>query len=304
MIIFKNYLLDLQTRICHALQAKETEPFITDSWQYEPPTKANQVGGEGQSCILRNGTVFESAGVNFSHVKGNELPNSATLMRPELKNRSFEAMGLSLVIHPQNPFVPTTHANFRLLVAGDVWWFGGGYDLTPYYGFIDDAAHWHQTAYDACKPYGEEVYHTYKKNCDDYFYLKHRQEARGVGGLFFDDFNTDTFENCFEQVKSMANSFLPAYMPLVEKRQHSLFTQKQKQFQLMRRGRYVEFNLIYDRGTLFGLQSGGRIESILMSLPPTVAWEYNWRAEPGSDEEKLTDFFLKPQDWLNLKSVV
>lgn len=301
MMMVKNYLLDLQARICRALEAQDTHCFIKDTWSYPPGS--NQIEGSGQSCILKNGGLFERAGVNFSHVKGQQLPVSATTVRPELKGRAFEAMGLSLVLHPHNPFIPTTHANFRLFVAGDVWWFGGGYDLTPYYGFIEDAIHWHQSAYKACQPFGEHLYAQYKKNCDEYFYLKHRQEARGIGGLFFDDLNNDTFENCFSQVQSIGDSFLSAYLPILEKRKQMPYTSEQKQFQLMRRGRYVEFNLIYDRGTLFGLQSGGRIESILMSLPPNVAWEYNWQAMPNTPEAQLTDFFLKPQDWLNLEVV-
>lgn len=289
----KEYLLNLQTIICDALQKLDTQTFITDKWEY------TQSGG-GQSRVLQNGSVFERAGVNFSHIKGNKLPPSATLQRPELENKAFEAMGLSLVIHPRNPFVPTVHANFRLFVANNIWWFGGGYDLTPYYGFREDIIHWHQTAYNACAPFGDEIYYVYKKAADDYFYNKHRQEARGVGGLFFDDLNEGSFDACFALVQSIANSFLSAYLPIVEKRKDTVYTDAQRNFQLTRRGRYVEFNLVYDRGTLFGLQSGGRIESILMSLPPTVMWAYNWIAEKGSPEAELIDFFLKPQNWLSL----
>lgn len=288
---FKYFLTNLQAKICHELESHDTQSFITDTWEHKS-------GGGGQSCILRKGSTFDSAGVNFSHVQGPHLPHSATLIRPELKNTPFEAMGLSLVIHPHNPFVPTTHANFRLITVGSVWWFGGGYDLTPYYGFIEDAIHWHRTAYEACQPFGPDIYPRYKKACDDYFYLKHRNEARGIGGLFFDDLNEDSFENCFKQVQSIANSFLAAYLPLVEKRKNTVFNEHQKNFQLMRRGRYVEFNLLYDRGTLFGLQSGGRVESIFMSLPPNVIWEYNWLAKPDSPEAELTEFFLKPKEWL------
>lgn len=293
---FKQYLIHLQTLICCELQKLDTQSFTTDQWNYNE-------GGGGQSRILQKGTLFERAGVNFSHIKGNNLPSSATLQRPELKNKSFEAMGLSLVIHPKNPFVPTTHANFRLFVSDNIWWFGGGYDLTPYYGFKEDAIHWHQTAYNACKPFGDDIYNCYKKACDDYFYIKHRQEARGIGGLFFDDLNEGSFDACLALVQSIANSFLSGYLPIVEKRKNIIFNEVQKNFQLMRRGRYVEFNLVYDRGTLFGLQSGGRIESILMSLPPAVIWTYNWTAEKNSPEAELTDFFLKPQDWLNLNKM-
>lgn len=291
----KQYLVHLQAVICDKLQKLDTQVFTTDKWDYP-------AGGGGQSRVLQNGRIFESAGVNFSHIKGNNLPASATAQRPELENEPFEAMGLSLVIHPQNPFVPTTHANFRLFVANNVWWFGGGYDLTPYYGFKEDAIHWHQTAYNACKPFGEDIYNSYKQACDNYFYIKHRQEARGIGGLFFDDLNTGSFDACFALVQSIANSFLTAYLPIVEKRKNTLFNEKQRNFQLIRRGRYVEFNLVYDRGTLFGLQSGGRIESILMSLPPAVMWAYNWIAQQGSPEAELLDFFLKPQDWLSINT--
>lgn len=293
MQMVRNFLLDLQTQICQTLEQYDTQRFITDNWEHK-------TGGGGKSRILRKGSLFDSAGVNFSHVFGPQLPNSATVVRPELKDASFEAMGVSLVIHPHSPFVPTTHANFRWIKAKDLWWFGGGLDLTPYYGFMEDAIHWHKTAYEACKPFGEAIYPLYKKNCDDYFYLKHRNETRGIGGLFFDDLNTDSFENCFALVQSIANSFLKAYIPIVEKRKSMIFNQAQKDFQLMRRGRYVEFNLLYDRGTFFGLQSGGRLESIFMSLPPSVNWEYNWQPQPGTPEFELTDYFLKPQDWLGL----
>jgi len=292
---FKNYLLTLQNTICTTLEAFDTEVFMHDVWDY-----TNKNEGGGRSHILQEGSVFEKAGVNFSHIKSNNLPSTATLKRPELKNQAFEAMGLSLVIHPRNPFVPTTHANFRLFVTDTLWWFGGGYDLTPYYGFKEDAIHWHQTAFNACKPFGEGLYKQYKKNCDEYFYIPYRQETRGVGGLFFDDVNTGSFEESMSFIQSIANSFLTAYIPIVEKRKDMPFNQQQKKFQLMRRGRYVEFNLVYDRGTLFGLQSNGRIESILMSLPPAVEWRYNWIPTPGSPEAELTDFFLKPQDWLQL----
>ena len=242
--------------------------------------------------------------MNFSHVFGKSMPASATAERPELAGRSFQAMGVSLVIHPLNPMVPTSHANFRLFIAekegeAPVWWFGGGYDLTPYYGFEEDCVHWHRTAQQACEPFGEEYYPRFKKNCDDYFWLKHRSEARGVGGLFFDDFNEMEFSRAFDFVQSMANSYLEAYVPIVERRKDLPYTQTQREFQEYRRGRYVEFNLVFDRGTLFGLQSGvGRIESILMSLPPTVRWVYDWSPEPGSAEDKLYTDFLPHRDWL------
>lgn len=294
----KAFLLQLQESICARLA--EIDPSaeqIIDKWDRE-------TGGAGVSRVISGGKVFEKGGVNFSHVFGKSMPASATAERPELAGRSFQAMGVSLVIHPLNPMVPTSHANFRLFVAEkegeeSVWWFGGGYDLTPYYGFEEDCVHWHQTAHDACQPFGEDYYPRFKKNCDDYFWLKHRGEARGVGGLFFDDFNELGFERSFDFVQSMANSYLAAYVPIVEKRRALPYTEQQRKFQEYRRGRYVEFNLVFDRGTLFGLQSGvGRIESILMSLPPTVRWIYDWKPEPGSEEAKLYTDFLPHRDWL------
>lgn len=294
----KAFLLQLQESICARLA--EIDPSaqqIIDKWDRE-------TGGAGVSRVISGGKVFEKGGVNFSHVFGKSMPASATAERPELAGRSFQAMGVSLVIHPLNPMVPTSHANFRLFVAEkegeeSVWWFGGGYDLTPYYGFEEDCVHWHQTAHDACQPFGEDYYPRFKKNCDDYFWLKHRGEARGVGGLFFDDFNELGFERSFDFVQSMANSYLAAYVPIVEKRRALPYTEQQREFQEYRRGRYVEFNLVFDRGTLFGLQSGvGRIESILMSLPPTVRWVYDWKPEPGSEEAKLYTDFLPHRDWL------
>lgn len=294
----KHYLLSLQDAICTALEEQEdSASFHEESWEYHG-------GGGGRARILEGGRVFEKAGVNFSFVKGDRLPASATAKRPELEGRSFQAMGVSLVTHPDNPLVPTSHANVRLMVAekeGDdpVWWFGGGYDLTPYYGFEEDCIHWHTTAKNACDPFGEHIYPKYKKWCDDYFFLKHRNEPRGIGGLFFDDLNEWPFERCFEFMQAIGNSFIDAYLPIVEKRKQSPFTEHHKQFQQYRRGRYVEFNLVYDRGTLFGLQSGGRTESILMSLPPVVRWNYNWRPEPGSDEARLYDYFLKPRNWVS-----
>lgn len=294
----RNYLLDLQDRICGALEAVDgSATFKTDAWQRDS-------GGSGRSRVISNGAVFEKGGVNFSHVFGDKLPPSATATRPDLAGGSFQAMGVSLVIHPDNPFVPTSHANFRFFIAEKdghepVWWFGGGYDLTPYYGFEEDCQHWHRTAEAACDKSGPQIYPRFKKECDEYFYLKHRQEPRGIGGLFFDDFNEAGFADSFEMVKVLGDSYLEAYRPIVELRKDTPYTEKNKQFQCYRRGRYVEFNLVYDRGTLFGLQSGvGRIESILMSLPPVVRWDYNWHPEPGTDEARLYTDFLRPRDWV------
>ncbi|WP_133130050.1 oxygen-dependent coproporphyrinogen oxidase [Legionella yabuuchiae] len=294
----KQYLLGLQQSICQELERLDGKSrFIEDAW-----TRAQ--GGGGISRVLSHGSVFEKAGVNFSHVSGHQLPASATAHRPELAGREFTALGVSLVIHPDNPFVPTSHANVRFFSAkkrGErpIWWFGGGFDLTPYYGFIDDCRHWHQTAREACAPYGEEIYPRFKRWCDQYFYLKHREEARGIGGLFFDDFNEGGFALSFGLMKSIGDHFIKAYAPIVEKRKDSPYNPHQKEFQRFRRGRYVEFNLIYDRGTLFGLQSGGRTESILMSLPPEVQWQYNWHPEPHTPEAKLYTDFLPARDWLS-----
>lgn len=294
----EEYLRSLQARIVASLEdADGKAKFRQDLWE-------RPGGGGGDSRILRDGAVFEQAGVGFSLVFGNELPPSATKTRPELAGRSFRAMGVSLVIHPQNPYVPTTHANFRFFSARDasgkpVWWFGGGFDLTPFYPFHDDVLHWHRTAKAACDPYGDDVYDRYKKWCDDYFYLKHRDETRGVGGLFFDDLHESGFERSFEFTRAVGDQFLPAYLPIVKARKGHKYGERQREFQLYRRGRYVEFNLIYDRGTLFGLQSGGRTESILMSLPPRVRWEYDWQPEPRSPEADLYEKYLKPRDWLN-----
>lgn len=293
----KDYLLSLQNNICDALEQEDGEgQFIKDEWQY-------QGKGGGLTRVLENGKVFEKAGVNFSHVIGTNMPASATAARPELANRSFQATGVSLVIHPHNPYVPTSHMNVRFFIAekeneDPIWWFGGGFDLTPYYGFKEDAVHWHQQAQAACEPFGPEVYPEYKKWCDDYFYLKHRDENRGIGGLFFDDVNQWPMDKCFQFIKSVGDHFIPAYQPIVQERKNTTFTEAEKSFQLYRRGRYVEFNLVYDRGTLFGLQSGGRTESILMSLPAEVNWRYNWQPEPGSKEAELYQEFLKPKDWL------
>ncbi len=293
----KNYLLQLQQRICNALADEDgAKDFVADEWQREQ-------GGGGKSCVLSDGAVFESAGINFSHVFGDGLPASATAHRPELAGRSFQAMGVSLVIHPHNPYVPTSHANVRFFIAekeGEepVWWFGGGFDLTPYYGNEEDVKHWHQVAKDACDPFGDDVYARYKKWCDEYFYLKHRDEPRGVGGLFFDDLNEWGFEKSFAFMQSIADHYIKAYRPIVAKRKHMQYGERERDFQLYRRGRYVEFNLVYDRGTLFGLQSGGRTESILMSMPPNVRWRYNWQPETGTPEAELYEKYLQPKDWL------
>lgn len=293
----KNYLLELQNRICEGLQAEDGGScFQEDSWVREE-------GGGGRSRVITGGAVFEKGGVNFSHVHGNQLPPSATAARPELAGRSFEAMGVSLVMHPENPYVPTSHANVRFFIAekeGEqpVWWFGGGYDLTPYYGNQEDCQHWHRTAKAACEPFGEEIYPRFKQWCDDYFYLKHRSEPRGVGGLFFDDFNEPGFEQSFALMRAVGDSYLDAYRPIVQRRKGATWGAREREFQLYRRGRYVEFNLVYDRGTLFGLQTGGRTESILMSLPPLVRWEYNWQPEPNSPEAELYEIYLQPRDWV------
>jgi coproporphyrinogen III oxidase len=297
----KNYLLQLQDQICAGLEAEDgSGHFKEDLWERE-------AGGGGRTRVLEQGDVFEQAGVNFSHVFGNRLPPSATAARPELEGRDFQAMGLSLVIHPRNPYVPTSHANVRFFIANksdatenendSIWWFGGGYDLTPYYPNLEDVIHWHETARKTCQPFGDDVYPRYKKWCDDYFYLKHRSETRGVGGLFFDDLNEGGFERCFDFMQTIGNSYLPAYLPIVKRRKQTEYGETERAFQLYRRGRYVEFNLVYDRGTLFGLQSGGRTESILMSLPPVVSWRYNYQPEAGSAEAELYDY-LRPRDWL------
>ncbi|GAB2892143.1 oxygen-dependent coproporphyrinogen oxidase [Microbulbifer echini] len=292
----KGYLLDLQDRICNALGGEDGRAFHEDTWE-------RPGGGGGRTRVLEEGNLIEKGGVNFSHVYGNGLPPSATASRPELAGRSFEAMGVSLVIHPRNPYVPTSHANVRLFVAKKpgaepIWWFGGGYDLTPYYGFKEDVVHWHSTAKSACAPFGEEIYPRFKQWCDKYFYLKHRDEARGVGGLFFDDFNEGGFENAFALTRAVGDSYLDAYLPILQKRKDTPYSERERDFQLYRRGRYVEFNLVFDRGTLFGLQSGGRTESILMSLPSMVSWKYDWHPESGSPEEKLYTDFLPHRDWV------
>jgi coproporphyrinogen III oxidase len=296
----KKYLLKLQSNICSQLEQVDGKAkFVEDKWEKE------EGNGNGITRVLQNGQAIEQGGVNFSIVRGDSLPSSATALRPDLAGRSFQALGVSLVIHPKNPYAPTSHANVRFFIANKdgedpIWWFGGGFDLTPYYGFDDDAIYWHSTAKSACKPYGKDAYSKYKKWCDDYFYLKHRDEQRGVGGIFFDDLNEGGFDNCFDFMQNVGDSYIKAYRPIIEKRKDTPYTDKERQFQLYRRGRYVEFNLVYDRGTLFGLQTGGRTESILMSLPPLVRWEYNYSIKKGSEEDKLYKRYLKPQDWTNL----
>jgi coproporphyrinogen III oxidase len=299
----RDYLLDLQDRICAELERTDgAANFAQDDWRRD-------AGGGGRTRVLTEGGVFEQAGVNYSHVHGDNMPGSATAHRPELQDRAFQAMGVSLVMHPRNPYVPTAHMNVRFLVAEKegmeaVWWFGGGFDLTPYYGFEEDARHWHRIAHETCRDFGDDVYPRYKKWCDDYFFLRHRGEPRGIGGLFYDDLNEGGFGRCFAFTRSVGDHFLPAYLPIVERRRDVPYTDRQREFQLYRRGRYVEFNLVWDRGTLFGLQSGGRTESILMSLPPRVAWRYNWRPEPGTEEARLYEIFLQPRDWLGTEGEV
>ncbi len=293
----KDYLLGLQDNICNALEEEDgSGKFQEDNWQREQ-------GGGGRTRVLTDGKVLEQGGINFSHVHGDNLPAAATAHRPELAGRSFQAMGVSLVIHPHNPYVPTSHANVRFFIAekeGEepIWWFGGGFDLTPYYPFREDVIHWHKTARAACEPFGDDVYPRYKKWCDEYFFLKHRNETRGVGGLFFDDLNEWGFDKSFAFMQSVGDHYIPAYRPIVNKRKDTPYTEHEREFQLYRRGRYVEFNLVFDRGTLFGLQTGGRTESILMSLPPIVKWRYNWSPEAGTAEAELYEIYLKPQDWL------
>jgi coproporphyrinogen III oxidase len=316
----RDYLLKLQDSICRTLEEEDGGGrFHEDKWD-------RPEGGGGRSRVLSEGSVFEKAGVGFSHVRGNALPPSATAHRPELAGKPWEALGVSLVIHPRNPYVPTSHANVRFFcastssnVGGELrgegtpstsaienrkseienptWWFGGGYDLTPFYGFMEDAAYWHQVARDTVEPFGPALYPRFKRWCDDYFLLKHRNEPRGIGGLFFDDFNELGFDQSFALVRAVGDSYLTAYRPIVTRRKITPYGERQRRFQLYRRGRYVEFNLVWDRGTLFGLQSGGRTESILMSLPPLARWDYDWKPEPGSDEARLYDVFLKPRDW-------
>ena len=293
----KSYLLGLQNSICAALADEDGEAgFLEDSW-------LRPEGGGGCSRVLTEGAVFEKAGVNFSHVLGESLPATASALRPELAGRGFQAMGVSLVIHPHNPYVPTSHANVRLFVAEKdgvepVWWFGGGFDLTPFYGNEEDCRHWHETSRAACQPFGEDVYARFKTWCDDYFYIKHRAEPRGVGGLFFDDLNEWDFATSFAFLRSVGDAYLQAYLPIVQRRKQQPYGERERQFQLYRRGRYVEFNLVYDRGTLFGLQSNGRTESILMSMPPLVRWDYDYQPAAGSEESRLTEYYLTGRDWL------
>lgn len=292
----KNYLLQLQENICATLSAIDGQDFIRDEW-----TRAE--GGGGITRILAGGSVFEKAGVGFSHVFGDKLPPSATATRPELAGAKWQALGVSLVIHPRNPFVPTSHMNVRCFIAQkdgieDVWWFGGGFDLTPYYGFDEDCIHWHECAKNALDPFGAELFPKYKKWCDDYFYLKHRNEPRGIGGIFYDDLHEGGFERCFGIMQSVGDAYLKAYEPIVRRRKDTPYTEEHRHFQAYRRGRYVEFNLVFDRGTIFGLQSGGRTESILMSLPPVVEWHYNWQPQPNTPEARLYEHYLKPQEWV------
>lgn len=296
----KSFLLDLQDSICKALsEADSKAEFLEDRWERDE-------GGGGRSRVTKSGEVIEQGGVNFSHVFGDQMPASATAARPELAGRSFQAMGVSLVIHPHSPFIPTSHANVRFFVAqkegeAPIWWFGGGFDLTPSYVFEDDAVHWHQVASDLCAPFGQDVYPKYKKWCDEYFYLKHRKETRGIGGLFFDDLNQWGFKQSFSFMQAVGLGYIDAYLPIIEKRKSLKFKEEHRQFQLYRRGRYVEFNLVYDRGTLFGLQTGGRTESILMSMPPLARWEYNYQVDPNSREATLNQY-LQEIDWLNLNT--
>jgi len=296
----KTYLLDLQNRITVFLENENHEMgdkrFLEDNWRYGE-------GGGGITRVLEGGKIIEKAGVNFSHIRGNSLPIAATAKRTELANAPFQALGVSVVVHPYNPYVPTTHLNVRFVVVdtqqhGPIWWFGGGFDLTPYYGFEEDCIHWHQTAKEACDPFGKEVYPKYKKWCDQYFYLPHRQEPRGIGGIFYDDLNEWDFATCLRFMQSVGDHFIKAYQPILAKRKSITFNEQNKAFQKYRRGRYVEFNLLYDRGTLFGIQSGGRTESILMSLPPDVSWQYNYQPSPGSKEAALYEHFLSAKEWV------
>ena len=294
----KAYLLSLQDGLCGNMEELDADKrFSEDVWE-------RPQGGGGISRVLEKGAVFEKAGINFSHVYGDRLPASASVNRPEVAGRKFQAMGVSAVIHPENPFVPTSHMNIRFFLAekpgaAPLWWFGGGFDLTPYYGFEEDARHWHSVANSACREFGQDVYPKFKNWCDEYFFIRHREEARGIGGIFFDDLNEWGFDRCFQFLRSVGDHYILAYRPIVERRKDMAYTDQQKDFQLYRRGRYVEFNLVYDRGTLFGLQSGGRVESILMSLPPQVQWQYNRKPEPGTEEARLVEEFLTPRDWLN-----
>lgn len=302
------FLLILQDNICHALQAQEKKGggnhvFVADEWQRDE-------GGGGRSCVLSGGAVIEKAGVMFSHIDIKHMPPSASQRHPQLAGAKAQALGVSLVVHPKNPHVPTSHANVRLFVAtpddGEpIWWFGGGFDLTPFYPVLDDCIHWHKVCHDLCQPFGDDIYPKFKAWCDDYFYLQHRQECRGVGGLFFDDINTQSmgwsFDKCFDFIQAVGQGYLDGIVPIFDARQDTPYTEDERNFQLYRRGRYVEYNLIYDRGTLFGLQSNGRTESILVSMPPLASWSYRYEPAAGSREFELTDFYLKPKDWLSLR---
>ena len=294
--IVQDYLSDLQNKIVDALQIVDGKNFLIDSWQ-------RKEGGGGTTSILEDGNVFERAGVGFSSVTGAKLPKTATDAHPELENRKWEAMGVSLVFHPHNPFVPTIHMNIRFFIASkdnetDIWWFGGGVDLTPYYPFKEDVVYFHQSLKNTLDNFDKNLYRKFKKNCDEYFLISHRNEARGIGGIFFDDFTDNNFDYCFNLIKAIGNSLTKIYLPIVQKRKNNKFTKRERDFQLYRRSRYVEFNLLQDRGTLFGIQSKGRVESILMSMPPLVKWSYDWKAEKGSEEEKLYTDFLPPKDWV------
>lgn len=296
----KNFLMTLQDEICAALEKVDGKAkFVEEKWEREG-------GGGGRTRVIGDGAVFEKGGVNFSHVYGKGLPPSATAQRPDMAGANFQAMGVSLVIHPRNPHVPTSHANVRLFVAEKpgaepLWWFGGGFDLTPYYGVKEDCIHWHKTCQEACAPFGADVYPRFKKACDEYFFIKHRGEARGIGGIIFDDFNEWEFSKCFQMLQSVGRAYTKAYVPIVERRKNDKYTEEQVVYQEFRRGRYAEFNLVIDRGTQFGLQSGGRTESILMTLPPRVRWGYNWKPEPGTPEAELTEYYLPFRDWVNEK---
>ncbi len=292
----RSFLLTLQENIISMVNNYDKKNFLRDEW-------SRKEGGGGLTCILENGEIFDKVGVNFSDILGDHLPKAATNLRPELQGKNYQAMGVSVVCHPKNPHVPTVHLNVRLFAAyGEnsqpIWWFGGGFDMTPYYGYKEDAIHWHKTARDICSPYGKKLYDQYKKNCDEYFYIKHRKEPRGIGGIFFDDLNTWDFNTCFKFIQSVGNGFIDAYQPILKKRLDESYNEQQKDFQLFRRGRYVEFNLVYDRGTLFGLQSNGRTESILMSMPPLVKWNYQYSIEKNSKEEKLYNDFLVQKKWI------
>ena len=301
----KDYLLELQADICQQLAEVDGQDFITDEWTRTQAEGALQLTGGGITRVLQDSAVIEKGGVNFSHVKGASLPPSAMAHRPELAGRSFQAMGVSLVIHPRNPYAPTSHANVRLFLAekdgeAPVWWFGGGFDLTPFYLFEEDARFWHEIAFAACEPFGAEVYPRFKKWCDEYFYLKHRGETRGVGGLFFDDLNAWDFDTCFAFMRAVGDAYIQAYRPILVRRKDTPYGSRERQWQLIRRGRYVEFNLVYDRGTIFGLQTGGRTESILMSMPPLAAWAYDHHPQPGTSEAELIEVLKNPRDWLAL----